>query len=395
MTKLLIKLFIKDGDKTDPAVRARYGTLSGGVGIFLNICLFTAKLLAGLLTASISIVADAFNNLSDAGSSLIAFLGFKLAQRPADDEHPFGHGRYEYVAGLGISVAILLVGIELLRGSFGKILEPEASTLDLFSVLILAAAIIIKLWMFFFNKKLSKLTDSATMKATAMDSVTDAAATSIVLIGLAVSSIFPNVNIDGWLGLIVAAFILYTGVTTVRDNLSPLLGKAPDPDFVKQIQNQVLSDPNIIGIHDLIIHDYGPGRCIISLHAEVPADADILKMHDAIDIIELELKQKFHCTATIHMDPIAVNDPITSKLRDMSEEVVREVGEELTIHDFRIVRGDTHTNLIFDVAVPHRYPKTEKQIATEIRQKIRERDPMYFAVIQVERLYLDTSKSYE
>ena len=397
MTNMLIKLFIRDYQKIDnPAVRARYGTLSGGTGIVLNLILFSIKLISGLTTASISIVADAFNNLSDAGSSLVTFLGFKLAQRPADDEHPFGHGRYEYVAGLAISIVIFLVGVELAKSSFDKILNPAQGTeFNLLTLFILLAAIGIKLWMFFFNKKLSKITESATMNATAMDSISDVVATSIVLVGLGVSYLIPGLYIDGYLGLIVAAFILYTGVTTVRDSLSPLLGKAPDPDFVRQIRDTVLADPNIVGIHDLIIHDYGPGRCIISLHAEVPCDADILKMHDAIDVVELKLKQRFHCTATIHMDPIAVHDEFTAQLRTQVEKLTKQVGEELTIHDFRVVRGDTHTNLIFDVAVPHRYPKTETQIANEIKQKIHEYDDTYFAVVQAEKLFLDTSKTYE
>lgn len=396
MTDFLIRCFIKNYDQTqNPDIRSRYGVLSGIVGIILNLCLFTAKLVAGIFTSSISIIADAFNNLSDAGSSVVTFLGFKLAQRPADDEHPFGHGRYEYVTGLGISVAILLVGVELLKSSFEKIISAQQqTTFELFSICILAAAILVKLWMFFFNRKLSKKIDSSTIKATAMDSLSDVAATSIVFIGLLITRFIPTLHIDGYLGLLVAAFILYTGIQTARDSLTPLLGKAPDPEFVKQIKELVLTHQDIIGIHDLIIHDYGPGRCIVSLHAEVPSDADILQMHDSIDIIELELRQKFHCTATIHMDPVDIHDPFTENLRQTVTQLVSQVGEELSIHDFRIVHGQTHVNLIFDVAVPHQYKKTDAQIAAEIRKKVQEYNPTYFAVIQVEKLYLDTSKQY-
>lgn len=396
MTDFLIRCFIKNYDQTqNPDIRSKYGVLSGIVGIILNLCLFTAKLVAGIFTSSISIIADAFNNLSDAGSSVVTFLGFKLAQRPADDEHPFGHGRYEYVTGLGISVAILLVGVELLKSSFEKIVSAQQqTTFELFSICILAAAILVKLWMFFFNRKLSKKIDSSTIKATAMDSLSDVAATSIVFIGLLITRFIPTLHIDGYLGLLVAAFILYTGIQTARDSLTPLLGKAPDPEFVKQIKELVLAHQDIIGIHDLIIHDYGPGRCIVSLHAEVPSDADILQMHDSIDIIELELRQKFHCTATIHMDPVDIHDPFTENLRQTVTQLVSQVGEELSIHDFRIVHGQTHVNLIFDVAVPHQYKKTDSQIAAEIRKKVQEYNPTYFAVIQVEKLYLDTSKQY-
>ena len=227
-----------------------------------------------------------------------------------------------------------------------------------------------------------------------MDSLSDVAATSIVFIGLLITRFIPTLHIDGYLGLLVAAFILYTGIQTARDSLTPLLGKAPDPEFVKQIKELVLTHQDIIGIHDLIIHDYGPGRCIVSLHAEVPSDADILQMHDSIDIIELELRQKFHCTATIHMDPVDIHDPFTENLRQTVTQLVSQVGEELSIHDFRIVHGQTHVNLIFDVAVPHQYKKTDAQIAAEIRKKVQEYNPTYFAVIQVEKLYLDTSKQY-
>lgn len=390
MTNLLVKLFIKNSENIrDVNVREKYGVLSGGVGIILNLLLFASKLTAGILSSSISVIADAFNNLSDAGGSVVTYLGFKLAKRPADDEHPFGHGRYEYVAGLGISVAILLVGAELFKSSVEKIIFPEGdSTLKTVSVCILIASVAIKLWMFFFNRKLAKKVDSQTIKAASMDSLTDTVATTIVIIGLFISKVF-NFNIDGYMGVLVALFILYTGINTMKDSISPLLGKAPDPEFVKEIEQTVLSDENVVGIHDLIIHDYGPGRCIISLHAEVPCDSDILKIHDAIDLIEQTLRTKYKCTATIHMDPIAVHDEFTNSLKKQVEEKLNEISPRLSLHDFRIVRGETHINLIFDVTVPHRFEMSDTQVSLEVKAKVQEINEKYFAVVTVEKPFTE------
>ena len=390
LTKLLIKLFIKNSDNTkNPDVRAGYGNLSGIVGIFLNLCLFTAKLVAGILSASISVVADAFNNLSDAGSSVVTFLGFKLANRPADKEHPFGHGRYEYVAGLGISVFILLVGIELLKSSFEKILNPEATTeITLISIIILIASVAIKMWMYIFNKFLSKKIDSSTLKATSLDSFTDSIATTIVLVGLVISN-YVGINIDGYLGLAVAVFILFTGVNTFRDSLSPLLGNPPSAEFVDEIRETVLQDDMIVGIHDLMVHDYGPGRCYISLHAEIPCDEDILKAHDAIDLVEKTLERKYNCMATIHMDPIASNDEYTTELRENVANKMCELDSEFSIHDFRIVKGETHTNVIFDMVVPYNCKLDDGQVKAEAKDKIRNIDPKLIPVMHIDRSYID------
>lgn len=390
MIKLLTKLFVKNSeDVKNPDVRASYGNMSGIIGIFLNLCLFTAKLIAGIMSASISVTADAFNNLSDAGSSVVTFLGFKLANRPADKEHPFGHGRYEYVAGLGISVVILLVGIELIKSSVEKIFNPEAaSNITLVSICILIASVCVKLWMFFFNRILSKKISSATLKATALDSLTDCIATSIVLIGLVISQ-YTGLNIDGYLGIAVAIFILFTGVNTFRDSLSPLLGKAPDPEFVNSIKETVLSDEMIVGIHDLIVHDYGPGRCIISLHAEVPCDEDILKAHDAIDLVEKTLERRFNCMATIHMDPIASNDEYTMQLKKQIQEKIKSIDAGFSIHDFRIVQGDTHTNVIFDMTIPHKCKVSNDEIYVSAKEKIREINPKLIPVIQIEKSFTE------
>ena len=283
MTKLLIKLFIKDADNTaNAAVRSRYGVLSGAVGIACNLLLTIAKFLIGSLTNSIAITADAVNNLSDAASSVVTLVGFRMAERPADDEHPFGHGRIEYLCGLIVSAAIFVVGLELLKSSFEKVLHPAATTMDALSLAILVCAIAVKLWMCFFNRSLSRRIGSTAMAATAKDSLTDAVATSAVLLGVGASSLL-GLHIDGYIGLLVAAFILYTGYSTARDSLSPLLGQSPDPDFVTQIQQTVLAHEEVVGIHDLIVHDYGPGQRMVSLHAEVRSDEDILVIHDAID----------------------------------------------------------------------------------------------------------------
>lgn len=390
MIKLLTRLFVKNSeDIKNPEVRSAYGNMSGIVGIFLNLCLFAAKLTAGIVSASISVVADAFNNLSDAGSSVVTFLGFKLASRPADKEHPFGHGRYEYVAGLGISVVILLVGIELLKSSIGKIISPDSSTeITLVSACILIASVAVKLWMYFFNKILSKKINSSALKATSLDSLTDCVATTIVLIGLVISNL-TGLMIDGYLGAAVAIFILFTGVSTFKESLSPLLGNPPDAEFVNDIKDTVMQDDMIVGIHDLIVHDYGPGRCIISLHAEIPSNEDILKAHDSIDLIEKTLERKFNCMATIHMDPIATDDEYTLNLKD---KVCRELcGENsgFSIHDFRVVKGDTHTNVIFDLVVPHGFKQSNDEIRKTAKDKIRTIDPKLIPVMHIEKSFTE------
>jgi len=388
MAQWLLRLFVKEYEQVDnPRVRSRYGSLAGIAGIFLNVCLFAAKLAAGILTSSISITADAFNNLSDAGSSTVTLVSFKMAEKPPDKEHPFGHGRVEYLAALLISLAILLVGVELLKSSVDKILHPEPVVFGWLSVGILAVSVLVKLWMAYFNRVLGKKIRSSAMLATSMDSLTDAVATTAVLVGIGAGQLF-HIYLDPWLGILVALFILYTGFSTARDSLTPLLGQAPEAAFVLDIQQTVLAHPEIIGIHDLIVHDYGPGRRIISLHAEVSARSDMLAIHDVIDRIELELRGKFGCDTTIHMDPVALDDEETQALRRRVEELVRGIDPAVTIHDFRMVRGATHTNLIFDVLVPHRFHMDKKELASRIRAAVQEIDSRYFAVIRVEQSFL-------
>ena len=385
----LVRLFIKDCDNvTDPAVRERYGILSGAVGIVLNLLLSAGKLFAGLMTGSISITADAFNNLSDAGSSVVTLVGFKLAGQKADDGHPFGHGRMEYLAGLLVSLMILLVGVELGRSSIGKILHPEAVDFSLVSTGILAASILVKLWMGQFNRGLGRKIGSAAMAATAADSLSDAVATAAVLAGTLVNR-FAHVNIDGWVGLAVAVFILRSGWGAAKDTINPLLGESPDPELVKQLRELVLSHPQVVGMHDLIIHDYGPGRRLCSFHAEVPQDADILDAHDAIDHIEREIKEKFGMETTVHMDPIATADEKVNQLRRQVADLARVVEPEMTIHDFRVVRGPTHTNVIFDAVVPHKCRLTDEEVLQRLRRAVSALDPAYQAVIQIDRAYVE------
>lgn len=391
MIDWLIRRFVPNFQHTqDPVVRARYGTLSGAVGIVLNLLLFAFKCFAGMLSGSIAVIADAFNNLSDAGSSVVTLVGFRMAEAPADDEHPFGHGRIEYISGLVVSLAIMLVGVELLKSSFDKILHPVTTTLSPLPFTILLVSILVKLWMNRLNRTLADRIDSAAMRATAQDSLNDAIATAAVAVGILIAH-FTGLKLDGYIGLLVALFILYAGVNTAKDSLSPLLGQTPDPAFVHQIEETVLSHPEVIGIHDLIVHDYGPGQRMISLHAEVRADEDILVIHDAIDHIELELRARFQCEATIHMDPVDVRDEATAQMHARVDEIIRGIDPVLSIHDFRMVVSPSHTNLIFDVQVPHRFHMSSAQLSREIHERIHAMEGgVYFAVIRLESGY--TSK---
>ena len=387
MINLLVKTFVKDaGNVQDPQVRQRYGTLSGAVGIFLNLLLSAGKMIAGLITGSIAITADAFNNLTDAGSSVLTLVGFRMAGKQADDDHPFGHGRIEYLSGLAVSVVILLVGLELAKSSVEKIIHPEPVEFSWLSAGILIAAICVKLWMSYFNRSLSRRIGSAAMAATATDSLSDAVATSTVLLSAIIGK-FTGANIDAWAGILVALFILRAGWGAAKDTLNPLLGQSPDPELVRDIERTVLAHPQVVGIHDMIIHDYGPGRSMMSLHAEVPAGSDIMEVHDEIDAIERELKAKYRIDASIHMDPIVTGDETISKARKMVSELVREVDPAMTIHDFRMTSGPRHRNLIFDVVVPYSVKSTDEEVRREIERKIRAADPNSFAVIQVDRAY--------
>lgn len=388
MVGLLIRRLIPNGSQPeDIAVRERCGVVSGGIGIALNLLLCIGKFIAGVISGSISVMADAFNNLTDAASSVVTLIGFRLAGQKPDDEHPFGHGRMEYLAGLIISMLILLVGFELGKSSIEKIIHPEEVSFSVLSAVILIISVCIKLWMCFFNRALSKKIGSTALAATAADSLSDAIATTVVLIGLIVGH-FTGFHIDGWLGIVVTVFILRAGLGAVKDTLDPLLGQAPDPALVKDVQDTVLSHDEIVGMHDLVIHDYGPGRRMLSLHAEIPADADIMAAHDVIDHIERELKRKYAVEAVLHMDPIVVGDEFTDRMRSLVAQKAAEIDSSISIHDFRITNGPLHTNLIFDMVVPHSCTLSNDQVRAQIAAAMKAEDEHYFTVVEIDRSYV-------
>ncbi len=389
MITLISKLFIKKRkDFSNPDVRSAYGVLCGFVGIFLNIVLFAIKLIAGSLSGSVAIMADACNNLSDAGSSLVTLLGFKLASQKPDKDHPFGHGRFEYISGLVVSFLIIHMGFDLAKDSFSKILNPGEIQVGFVSVAILVASVVIKLYMFLYNRIIGKKIDSSAMRATAADSVSDCIATSVIIISMLIAH-FTNFNIDGWCGLAVSLFIVYAGFNAAKETINPLLGTPPSKDFVEGIESVVMSYPQVLGIHDLIVHDYGPGRIMISLHAEVSEKADLLQTHDIIDNIEKHLSEKLQCSAVIHMDPIANEDEDTINLKkDISEFITSTFGENVTIHDFRMVKGPSHTNVIFDVVVPFDSNLSDNDVREEINRHLDTYKTRHFAVITIDRSYV-------
>lgn len=390
MVSLLIKTFIKDHENiSDPKVRGAYGTLCSIVGIVLNALLFAGKFFAGTISNSVSITADAFNNLSDAGSSVITLLGFKLAGQKPDPEHPFGHGRMEYLSGLAVAMAILLMGYELLTSSIDKILHPQVVEFSVFSAGILIASILIKFYMGFYNNSVGGKIDSAAMKATGADSFSDCISTAVVLVAAIVGH-FTNIAIDGWCGLLVSVLIVRAGIMAAKDTISPLLGQKPDEELVESIYSLVMAHEEVKGVHDLVVHDYGPGRLMVTLHAEVDADGDFLHTHDVIDNIENELGETLGCEACIHMDPIAFHDEEVEAVRAMTAQVVAELFDgHASIHDFRMVEGTTHTNLVFDVVVPYSISKTETEIKTMVAEAMAKQDKgQYRTVIKIDREYI-------
>lgn len=388
MLDFILRSFIPNYTQTsDGTVRRRYGTLAGITGIILNVLLFAGKLAAGLLAGAISVTADAFNNLTDAASSVVTLVGFRLAGQKADADHPFGHGRMEYLAGLVVSLIILLVGVELGKSSVKKILHPAETELSLLTAGILLVSVLVKLWMGWFNAQLGKRIQSEALNATATDSRSDAVATAAVLVGLVISHA-TNVPLDGWIGVLVAILILKAGFGAAKSTLDPLLGQAPDPAVVKEIESLILSHTQIIGIHDMIIHDYGPGRRMMSVHAEVPCDANMLEVHDIIDHIEREVGERFGIEAVIHMDPIQVGNPMVDGLRELAARLAREIDPAITIHDFRITAGPYHTNLIFDVVVPYETTLTDDQVKAALAEKLAAVSDNYHAVIDVDRSYV-------
>lgn len=386
MISLLARLFLKPEGRDETALRKGYGILCGAVGIGLNILLFAGKFFAGTIAGSIAITADAFNNLSDAGSSFVTLLGFQLAGQKPDSDHPFGHGRIEYLSGLAVSMLIILMGFELAKSSLDKILHPAPVDSSWLVIAILCVSICVKLYMAFYNRSLGKKLNAPAMLATAADSLSDSIATTAVLIATLVGR-FSGLMIDGWCGILVAAFILWSGFNAAKDTVNPLLGTPPTHEFVDQIKNLVMAHPAIIGIHDLIVHDYGPGRVMISLHAEVSASENVLELHDEIDNVESELREKLGCEAVIHMDPIVTDDGVTGKTRERVVALVHCIDDTINIHDFRMVSGPSHTNVIFDAVVPYGFRLTDSEVEAKIKTAVRTLDGNYFAVVKVERSY--------
>ena len=387
MISLLVKLFYGEMNMSDEkAVRRAYGTACSGAGIGFNVLLFAGKLIAGMLSGSVAIVSDAFNNLSDAGSSIISLVGFKLSNKKSDPQHPFGHGRLEYISGLCVSFLIILMGVELGKASIEKIIEPAQVKFSLLTAAILAASIIVKLYMALYNSRIGKRLNAVTMKAMAKDSLSDAVATSVVLMSMIVAKL-ADIAIDGYCGVVVAAFILFTGITAARDTISPLLGQKPDSEFIEEVMRIVNAHKEIIGTHDLVVHDYGPGRLMITLHAEVDANMDILVAHDAVDNIENELREKLGCSAVVHMDPIVTDDVEVNATREEIKRVVSNIDSRMTIHDFRMVPGPTHTNVIFDVAVPFDTDMDDDELRKILGARIRDVDSKLNAVIEIDKCY--------
>lgn len=386
LTQLLLKLFVKNYKNTEnEKVRIRLGILSGTVGILLNVILSVFKMIFGVLTKSISIVADGANNIFDAISSIINLVGFKISGKPADDEHPFGHGRVEYISALTLAFFILIMGIELIKSSVDKFTNPETVIFSVPALIVLIFSILAKIWLALFNKKIGKMVNSVAVDAVVTDSIGDIAATTCSLIAL-VASKYTDLPIDAVMGIIVALVIIYAGINIIRETMGPLLGEPPDKELVKQLEELVLSYDGIVGIHDLVLHSYGHGKVFGSLHAEVPAEVDIMHSHDTVDIIERQVKKKLGIEISIHMDPI-INDERTHSIKEAVAEIVKNIYTEASIHDFRIVDGPTHTNLIFDAVLPRKSGISDNEFRNMVDAEIKKLDERYFSVISIDRDY--------
>ena len=388
MTDLLIKLFVKNKDDVqNQQVRSNYATLSGVTGIIANFLLFVGKLTIGILSASVSIVADAFNNIGDAGSSVVTLVGYRLSGKHADKEHPLGHGRLEYITAFIVDFLIIFVGVELFKTSVEKIIEPGDTAIGTVTLVFLGVAILVKLWLFFFYRKIAKRINSQAIKGASFDSVSDVVATTLVLVSALLSK-FAGVNIDGYAGILVAAFIFYTGVKAAKETIDVLLGGAPDKEILKKISEFVRRYPEVIGIHDVMVHDYGPGRQIVSFHAEVSAKSDFSYVHDVIDNIERDFQKEYGYLVTIHLDPIVVDDEKVSEMYDFVKATVKEVDENFTIHDFRMTYGGNHINLIFDLLIPVDSKFGDEEAADVVEKKIRSLRPECNCVIKAEHPYV-------
>lgn len=387
MTQWLInRWLLAQGDAESGLSRERYGWLSGIVGIVTNVLLAGVKLIAGAWSGSVAITADGFNNLADVGSSVVTLVGFHLSGKEPDEDHPFGHGRVEYLSGLMVAVAIIVVGVEILKSSINKLLAPEPVVVTGWMIVVLVGSILGKLWLWYFNRKVNEKAKSTAIKAAAVDSLVDAQATGGVLLGITVGY-FLERPIDGYMGILVSCAILKAGWDTIRTAIDPLLGQPPEPELVAAIEAFVMNYPEITGVHDLVVHDYGPGRCMCSIHAEVPMDAELMVIHEVIDHAERELKKHFHMEAVIHMDPIATNDPQVLATRHLMTELLVEIDPRLSIHDFRMTAGEQRKNLIFDVVVPSNLNLTDKQLKEMVEEKVNQWDETYGVIMSIDRAY--------
>lgn len=387
MTKLLVRLFIKDSENySDKKVRTAYGVLSSITGIVLNLILAGAKYAAGVISGSISITADAINNLSDAGSSIVSFFGVKISAKPPDKDHPYGHGRVEYISAFIVSFFVLFMGVELLEDSVGKIINPEPVKFSFLSLAILIISILCKLWLGVFNKNLGKKINSAPMMAVMKDSFSDCLATGVAAVSIIVSA-FSDINIDGYLGVVVAVFIFIAGFDILKETLGDILGRPPEAEFVEEITQKIMSYPHVCGVHDMIIHDYGPSCRFASVHAEVPSDEDIMELHDIIDGIERDIYNEYGMLTSIHMDPVVINDERINELKKITQDSVSRIDERLSIHDFRVVEGPSHTNLIFDVLLPSDMKCSNREICQKIEDELSKIDERFFCVITVDHAF--------
>lgn len=388
MTDLLIKLFVRNKDDVqNQQVRSNYATLSGVTGIIANFLLFVGKLTIGILSASVSIIADAFNNIGDAGSSVVTLVGYRLSGKHADKEHPLGHGRLEYITAFIVDVLIIFVGVELFKSSVEKIIEPGETTIGTVTLVFLGVAILVKLWLFFFYRKIAVRINSQAIKGASFDSISDVVATTLVMVS-ALLSRFADINIDGYAGILVAAFIFYTGVKAAKETIDLLLGGSPDKEILKKIAEFVKKYPEVIGIHDVMVHDYGPGRQIISFHAEVSAKSDFSYVHDVIDNIERDFQKEYGYLVTIHLDPIVVDDEKVSEMYGFVKATVKEVDENFSIHDFRMTYGGNHINLIFDLLIPVDSKFGDEEAANAVEEKIKSMRPECNCVIKAEHPYV-------
>ena len=397
MTNFLIRLFVKRKKATaqtcgeqsynDLEERGRYVSLAGFTGIIVNFLLFIGKLVVGLLASSVAIIADAFNNISDAGSSVVALIGFRLANKPVDKEHPLGHGRLEYVTGFIVDMLIILVGFELLTSSIEKITNPALPNVGNVTLIILGVAILVKLWLFFFYNKIGKTISSSSIKASGFDSLCDCVATTLVLVSAVIARVW-NIGIDGYAGIVVAAFILFTGIKAAKETIDLLLGSPPSPEFIEGIYDFVKAYPSVLGIHDVMVHDYGPGRQIVSFHAEVSADSDINVAHEEVDQLERDMHAKFGCIVTVHLDPIVMNDPLVNEMHEVAVNAVKTVNPSYTLHDFRMTIGETNVNLIFDLVMPTDCKQCAEEAEKAVKAEIQKHRENCFCVIRVEHPFV-------